>query len=290
MKVALYSNRFNQAWFPFLENLIEILLKKEFKVVLCKKLFDEVKSQTFSSLTFIEEERLSDLNPDILITIGGDGTLLSSIQYIINSRIPIMGINTGRLGSLASVSKEEIDSALELLKQQKFVYDKRTLLQIETPKGLFGNVDFALNELTIHKNEVASMITIHAYIDNQYLNSYWADGLIISTPTGSTAYSLSCGGPIVLADTDTFIVTPIAPHNLNVRPMVISDRKKITLKIEGRSHKYLVSLDSHSNYIDADTELTISKSPFTISLIKLEGYTFFDTIRNKLLWGIDRRN
>ena len=290
MKVALYSNRFNQSWLPFLVNLVEVLLDKKFEIVVCSKLFEEARVEKISSLNVVLEEDLVNYNPDALLSIGGDGTLLSSIQYVIGTKIPIMGINTGRLGFLASVSKEEIENSIELLKQQKFVYDKRTLLQIESPKELFGKVDFALNELTIHKNEIASMITIHAYIDGQYLNSYWADGLIISTPTGSTAYSLSCGGPIVLADTDTFIVTPIAPHNLNVRPMVISDRKKITLKIEGRSHKCLVSLDSHSNYIDADTELTISKSPHTINLIKLEGNTFFDTIRNKLLWGIDRRN
>ena len=224
-----------------------------------------------------------------LISLGGDGTLLQTIRLVRDSGIPVLGVNTGRLGFLANASREDIDQVLDALVTKKFKLDKRALLRLETKSGLFGDENFALNEFTIVKKD-PTMMTIHAYIDGQFLNSYWADGLIVSTPTGSTAYSLSCGGPIVVPDAKNFIITPIAPHNLNVRPIVIADNETLTLKIEGRSNTYLVSLDSRSETVDPTVEFTIRKEDFYINLIRFEDHNFFNTIRGKLMWGMDKRN
>ena len=224
-----------------------------------------------------------------LISLGGDGTLLETIRLVRDSGIPVLGVNTGRLGFLANASRQDIDAVLDALITKKFKLDKRALLKLETKIGLFGDENFALNEFTIVKKD-PTMMTIHAYIDGQFLNSYWADGLIVSTPTGSTAYSLSCGGPIVVPDAKNFIITPIAPHNLNVRPIVIADNEKLTLKIEGRSNTYLVSLDSRSEIVDPTAEFTICKANFYINLIRLQDHNFFNTIRAKLMWGMDKRN
>ena len=227
---------------------------------------------------------------DYLFSLGGDGTLLETISLIRNSGIPILGINTGRLGFLASVAKEEINESLDLLFDKKYSLDKRTLLQLNSKENHFGSINYALNEVTVHKNDSASMITIHTYLDGEFLNSYWADGLIIATPTGSTAYSLSCGGPIVLPGSKNFTITPIAPHNLNVRPMVISDDSIIKLKIEGRTDSFMLSLDSRSKTIETNVELELKQENFTINLLNLENQNFLSTIRNKLLWGLDKRN
>jgi len=215
---------------------------------------------------------------------------LDTVTLIRDSKIPILGINTGRLGFLSNISIQEIDQAMDALHSKKYTVDERALLKVKTEDNLFGETNFALNELTIHKKDSSSMITIHAYINDQYLNSYWADGLIIATPTGSTAYSLSCAGPIVVPGSENFVITPIAPHNLNVRPIVVSDNSEIKLKIEGRGMQFLASLDSRSETIDSKYELTIVKEKFKIGLIQLENQDFLRTIRNKLMWGIDKRN
>ncbi len=226
---------------------------------------------------------------DYLLSIGGDGTILETLKFVRDSEIPVLGINTGRLGFLANVAKEEINSAVEALVNKKFTIEKRTLLSVTNPADLFGEVNYGLNELTILKKDSSSMITIHTYINDNFLNSYFADGLIIATPTGSTAYSLSCGGPLVMPGSQNFVITPIAPHNLNVRPLVISDNNIIKLKVEGRSPNYLLSLDSRSVVIDSSIEIKIQKADFCIHLIQLENQNFYNTIRNKLLWGLDRR-
>lgn len=228
---------------------------------------------------------------DFLLSIGGDGTLLETIAFVRNSGIPILGINTGRLGFLAFISAEdEIRAAVKAISKRKFILDKRTLLKLPKPEALFGDVNFALNELTIQRKDSSAMMTIHAYVDGVFLNSYWADGLIIATPTGSTAYSLSCGGPLMVPEAKIFSITPLAPHNLNVRPLVVPDDSTITLKVEGRSEQYLASLDSRTRAFDAGTELTIQKEDFKISLVRLSDQHFFNTLRNKLMWGLDRRN
>lgn len=239
--------------------------------------------------TFMTEVDLKK-GVDFVFSLGGDGTFLETLMYVRDSGIPILGINTGRLGFLANVAKTEIETAIDSLLQKKYTIDTRALLRLDTADRLFGDVNYALNELTVMKKDSSAMITVSAYIDGEYLNSYFADGLIIATPTGSTAYSLSCGGPLVMPGSQNFVITPIAPHNLNVRPLVISDKHIITLKITGRSNNYLVSLDSRSEVIDSSVELVLKKADFYVNLIKLENQSFFSTIRNKLLWGLDRRN
>jgi NAD+ kinase len=227
---------------------------------------------------------------DFLICLGGDGTMLDALALIRNSGIPVLGINTGRLGFLAAVASNEITEAVDALLHKKYSLDKRTLLKLSSPNDLFGGTNYALNELTVMKKDSSAMMTLHTYINGEFLNSYWADGLIIATPTGSTAYSLSCGGPIMVPDSKSFIITPISPHNLNVRPLIISDDSVVTIKVEGRSSEYLASLDSRSAFFPSSEELTITREDFKFNLIKLKNANFFTTIRNKLMWGLDKRN
>jgi NAD+ kinase len=239
--------------------------------------------------TFSKHEHLKGV-ANFLLSIGGDGTLLETISFVRDSVIPILGINTGRLGFLANVSKDEIEGAVNALVNDKYNIDRRTLLHLETENNIFGDLNFALNEMTVHARESSVMMTIHTYINGEYLNSYWSDGLIIATPTGSTAYSLSCGGPIMIPDSKSLIITPIAPHNLNARPMVVSDNDVVKLKVEGRSKNFMVSLDSRSSMIESTAELTVSKEKFQINLVRLDNQNFIETLRNKLMWGLDKRN
>ncbi len=201
-----------------------------------------------------------------------------------------MGINTGRLGFLANISKEHLEEAMDLVYRKEFVHQKRSLLRVETEQNIFGEDNMAFNELTLQKKDTSSMITVHAYLDDKYLNSYWADGLIVATPSGSTAYSLSCGGPIVTPGCQIHILTPIAPHNLNVRPMVVPDWMPIKLSVEGRERKYLISIDGISQPISQKEDVFVYKADYMINVIKFEDNNFLDTIRNKMLWGIDKRN
>ena len=224
------------------------------------------------------------------MSIGGDGTLLAAITFVKNSDIPILGINTGTLGFISSVSTDQIEYAINHLLKGEYKIKKRTLLQLESLNNLFGETNFALNEVTVLKKDTSSMIRIHAYLDDEFINTYWADGLIISSPTGSTGYSLSCGGPIVLPGTNNFIITPIAPHNLNVRPIIVSDESKITLKVSKRDEIALVALDSRSRAIGPELELTIRKANYKVKLIQFEKQSFISTIREKLMWGKDKRN
>jgi NAD+ kinase len=225
-----------------------------------------------------------------MISIGGDGTFLDSITFIRDSGMPVVGINAGTLGFLSNISKDEIDYAIDEIIAGNFTLDKRAMLSIETKMNLFEDANVALNDLTIHKYDSSSMITIHVYLNDEFLNSYWSDGLIISTPTGSTAYSLSCGGPIITPGSGNFVINPVAPHNLNVRPVVIPDDNIITIKVEGRSGKFLVSLDSKSETVSDSTTLSIKKADFHLNLIRLNSQNFLSTLRNKLMWGLDKRN
>lgn len=292
MKVAIYgrstshnlSENICVLFSKLQEHKAEVFVFEPFYEYLKKELDIKDDLKTFKSHIDLREKA------DFVFSVGGDGTFLETVTLVRDSGIPILGINTGRLGFLANVAKNEINDAIDALAQKKYTTEKRALLSITEPKNLFGEVNYALNELTILKKDSSAMVTIHTYINGDYLNSYFADGLIVATPTGSTAYSLSCGGPLVMPGSQNFIITPIAPHNLNVRPLVISDNNVITLKVEGRSPNYLVSLDSRSETIDDSTELTLQKADFYIHIIKLENQNFFNTIRNKLLWGLDRRN
>jgi len=227
---------------------------------------------------------------DYMISIGGDGTLLETLPFVVGTDIPVLGINTGRLGFLAIVPEENFSPALIALKNKKFTIQNRTLLHLETSNSLFGKYNYALNEICVQRKDTSTMLTIHAYLNGEFLNSYWADGLIIATPTGSTAYSLSCSGPILLPDDSSFIITPIAPHNLNVRPVVIPDTYTITLKVEGRNPTNMVSLDSRIETIDSSIELTIRKEAFGVKLMQIPGQSFTETLRKKLHWGKDSRN
>ena len=225
-----------------------------------------------------------------MISLGGDGTMLDTVSLVRDSGIPMIGINFGRLGFLASINKEGIKYAIDAIINKNFTLDTRRLLKVESSQKLFGELNFALNDLTIHKRDTSAMILIHCYLNGEFLNSYWADGLIVATPTGSTAYSLSCGGPIIFPRSGNIVITPISPHNLNVRPIIIADDNELTFEIEGRSSKYLVSCDSRTEVIDSTIKLTVKRADFDIHLIRLNNESYLSTLRNKLLWGIDTRN
>ncbi len=227
---------------------------------------------------------------DFMICIGGDGTYLDATTFVRDSNIPILGINTGRLGFLSGASIKELDKVTDCILNQNYELYKRATLKVEGNTPVFEKNNFALNEITLHKSDTSSMIKIHTYLNDDFLNTYWADGLILSTPTGSTAYSLSCGGPIVFPGSDNFVLTPVAPHNLNMRPIVIPDKFKVRFEVEGRSRFYLASLDSRSETLDSSIELTVSKNNFFINLVRLPNHAYHSTIRSKLNWGLDQRN
>tara|TARA_R110002072_G_scaffold20688_1_gene74777 strand:+ start:17461 stop:18339 length:879 start_codon:yes stop_codon:yes gene_type:complete len=227
---------------------------------------------------------------DLSLSMGGDGTFIQNVKFVRDSQVPVLGINTGRLGFLSNISKDNIQQAMDLVKRKEFVHQKRSLISVETERNLFGEDNVAFNEITLQKRETASMITVHASLEGKYLNSYWADGLIVSTPSGSTAYNLSCGGPIVTPGCQVHILTPIAPHNLNVRPMVVPDHMPIKLSIEGRNRTYLISLDGKSLSIRQNEDVVIRKADYMINVVKFEENNFLDTIRNKMFWGTDKRN
>lgn len=225
-----------------------------------------------------------------MLSIGGDGTFLDTITYIAQHEVPILGINIGRLGFLASTTQENFNHTLQNLLDDKYGIESRTLIRVDASKDVFNGLNFGLNEFAIQKRDTSSMIVVHAYINGTYLNSYWSDGLIVSTPTGSTGYSLSCGGPLALPQSSNFILTPISAHNLNVRPMVVSDSSVISFEVEGRSRRFLATLDSRYATIDQSVKFSVCKAPFKARLICLEGHNFFDTLRQKLHWGLDMRN
>lgn len=291
MKVAVYGKKFEENFKPHIQFFLDQAFAYGWKVLIFEPFlsFLEPRIQFKQEVTsYKSSQELQDI--DLIFSVGGDGTFLDTVSQIGTKKIPIVGLNTGRLGFLANINKDDFENCLELINKGAYKIQKRSLIQLESSEPLFKEKNFALNEVTVHKKDSSSMITIHTYLDGDYLNSYWADGLIVSTPTGSTAYSLSCGGPILLPSSKNFIITPIAPHNLNVRPVVVPDDIEIQLKIEGRGRKFLAALDSKSASFDTSLTLTIKKSNFQINLVELEGQSFFDTLRKKMLWGIDRRN
>jgi NAD+ kinase len=292
MQVAIYGRKITKLTLPAFTEILEtissfgwgILLEEELSKSLNQKGLNSDSTKTFSSHKHLKE------GVDLMISVGGDGTFLKSVDYVRDSEIPVLGINTGRLGFLANVAKDQIQEALSLIKAKKYIFQKRSLLSVHVNDGTGAQDFFAMNELALHKKDTSSMITVKVSLDGNFLNSYWSDGLIVSTPTGSTAYNLSCGGPIVTPGCQVHIVTPIAPHNLNVRPMVIPDHMPITLNVEGRGRSYLMSIDGKYRSIKQGQEIVINKAAFMINVIKFENNNFLDTIRNKMLWGIDKRN
>lgn len=227
---------------------------------------------------------------DCVLSAGGDGTMIKTISFVRDSNVPIIGVNLGRLGFLANIHRTKVREAFQQLENKQFSYQKRTLISTETEKDLFGDANFAINEVTVHRKDIASMIEIYAEIEGEYLNNYWADGLIIATPSGSTAYNLSCGGPIVEPNCNVHIITPISAHNMNVRPMIVSNDLLVKLRVSGRAKEYLLSLDSRTKSVQKGEEIRIKKADFTIRTITFENSTFLETIRHKMLWGLDKRN
>lgn len=293
MKVAIFGQYYQNDTRPiikdifvfFNKNNVELVIEEKFLKILYE---EEIVGREYN--TFASYKDL-DSSFDILISIGGDGTILRAATFVRDSGIPMLGVNAGRLGFLAKVQKEKIESFLQIVLEKKYTISERTLLTMECfPATTEIDIDFAMNEVSVNRKDTTSMITIDTYLNGEYLNSYWADGLIISTPTGSTGYSLSCGGPILTPDVKGFVITPIAPHNLTARPLVIPDDTEIKLKISGREEQYLVSLDSRISSINNNSELTIRKTPFKINMVEIPEETFLKTLRTKLLWGEDKRN
>nr|WP_315173509.1 NAD kinase [uncultured Flavobacterium sp.] len=294
MKVALYGQYYLVSTEPiikdifvfFNENNVEMVIEATFLEMLYEKKIVRKEYKTFGSYTEL------DSSFDMLISIGGDGTMLRAVTLVRNSGVPLLGINAGRLGFLANVQKENIAAFMQLVLDKKYTLSKRTLLSLScSPENdTILDINFALNEVTVSRKDSTSMITIETYLNGEFLNSYWADGLIIATPTGTTGYSLSCGGPILTPDVKSLVITPIAPHNLNARPLVIADDTEIVLRVTGREDQYLVSLDSRITTVQNESVLTIKKTPFQINMIEIQEETFLKTLRNKLLWGEDRRN
>jgi len=294
MKVAIYGKYYLNSTEPiikdifvfFLNNNVEMIIEAEFLKILHEKKIIQKDYKTFSSHTELNSSF------DMLISIGGDGTILRAAALVRNSGVPILGINAGRLGFLATVQKENIDEFMQFIIDKKYTISKRTLLSLTcTPTNeAIEELNFGMNEISVSRKDTTSMITIETYLNDEFLNSYWADGLIIATPTGSTGYSMSCGGPILTPDVRSFVITPIAPHNLNARPLVVPDETEIRLKVSGREENYLVSLDSRITSVKNETILIIKKTPFQINMVEIPKETFLKTLRTKLFWGEDRRN
>jgi len=290
MKAFIYGQKWSLKYDVYIKQLFNKLSSSGIEYKVFKNFNDQIQSSNVRHDTLSTHEELRAYRPDVVITLGGDGTILSAMTMIRELELPIMGLNLGRLGFLASIEQERIDEAIEMYLEGRFTISKRSMLQIASNPEIFGDINYALNDFTILKRDNSSMIVLHTYIDGDFLNSYWADGLIVSTPTGSTGYSLSCGGPIMFPSSDNFILTPVAPHNLNVRPIVISSNHELSFKIEGRSENFLCTMDSRYEVVTSEHDIKIKKNNFSTHLISLEGDNFMTTLRSKLNWGIDKRN
>ncbi len=291
MKIAIHGRPINDDVIPFMQSMfdhlkkhkLEVQLHKSFKSILEKKELKNIDYPTYSS-----KDDLAEV--DFMISAGGDGTLLEAITMVGDRGIPILGINTGRLGFLATTAREEIAEAIDCLLAGEYRIKERTLLKLVNGEHWFHGINYGLNEFSILKRDTSSMIVVHTYINGEYLNSYWADGLLVSTPTGSTGYSLSCGGPLVEPGSNNFIIAPVSPHNLNVRPIIISDDSEVSFEVESRSNNFLISFDSRSVKVPSNSKLTVKKADFKIKLVELKKYNYYETLRKKLNWGLDLRN
>ncbi len=289
MQVALYTKQNTETTAVYIAEVQRWLQSQGLDVLIFKQIVASFPSEFPSSThTFNDASAVKDA--ELFVTVGGDGTFLDSVLFVLQHQIPVMGINTGRLGFLANVAREEFVSAFQNFFQNKYEIEQRNLLQLETDRNLFYPNTFALNDFVIHKKDTSSMITVHTYLNGEFLNSYWADGLIIATPTGSTGYSLSCGGPIIFPSSSAFAITPVSPHNLNVRPVIVPDDQVISFEIEGRGTNFLVSLDSRSETVDTTVQLAIKKAPYKLNIIRLHQKDYLDTLRKKMMWGHDERN
>jgi len=292
MKVAIYSRFMDEEQQHEARHLFDELRRQGIEPVIYEHFFQKIRSGFHlpADQAMFRESADLDESIDFIISLGGDGTLLDTVSMVRDKNIPVLGINFARLGFLASIGKEDLNSAVSALVNRTFVVDKRSLIHLDADKALFGQVPYGLNEFAIHKTDTSPMIKIHTYLNGEFLNTYWADGLIVSTPTGSTGYSLSCGGPVVFPDSGSFVINPVAPHNLNVRPIVVPDNNVISFEVEGRSDQFICALDSRKEIVDRNVQLAVRREKFTLSLVRLNENNFLQTLRNKLSWGLDTRN
>lgn len=292
MKVAIYSRDIDYEQHDKLQQLLDELAKENVEPVIYEPFFEKIKSSyrfpdKFS--VFSDSDDLGE-STDFLVSLGGDGTLLDTVTLVRDTNVPVLGINFGRLGFLASIGRKELHVAVQSLVKRSVVIDQRSLIHLDASSALFGECPYGLNEFAIHKTDQSPMIKIHTYLNGEFLNTYWADGLIVATPTGSTGYSLSCNGPIVFPESSSFVITPVAPHNLNVRPIVVPDDNIISFEVEGRSENFICALDSRREIVDKKIQLAVRRESFTLSLVRLNENNFLQTLRNKLSWGLDTRN
>ena len=292
MKVAIYSRVIDDDQYNKVQQLLDYLDKENIQPVIYKPFYEMIQSSVrFSEKTTVFSDS-ADLTEsiDFVISLGGDGTLLDTVTLVRDKNIPVLGINFGRLGFLASIGSKELHIAVQSLVKRTILIDKRSLIHLDASKPLFGDVPYGLNEFAIHKTDTSPMIKIHTYLNGEFLNTYWADGVIVATPTGSTGYSLSCNGPVVFPESSSFVITPVAPHNLNVRPIIVPDDNIISFEIEGRTDHFICALDSRKELVDKKVQLAVRRESFTISLVRLNENNFLQTLRNKLSWGLDTRN
>ena len=292
MKAAIYSRVIEEEQQHNIQVFFDELEKQKITPVIFNQYYEQIKNIIRLPVDTAVFSVAEDLTPQIefMISLGGDGTLLDTVTLVRDKNISIIGINFGRLGFLASIGQDEVKIAVQAIARRTFVTDKRTLIHLDADLPLFGNVPYALNEFALHKRDTASMIKIHTYLNGEFLNTYWADGVILATPTGSTGYSLSCGGPIVFPDSKSFVITPVAPHNLNVRPLIVPDDNIISFEVESRSENIICSLDSRREIVGKNVSLAVRKESFSVSLMRLSENNFLQTLHNKLTWGLDKRN
>ncbi len=292
MRIAIYSRGLESNQLQDINLLLDELISHGAEPVFFQDFFNQFYSAIHIKgkySTFNSSEDL-DASIDCIISLGGDGTLLDTVTLVKDSGIPVLGINYGRLGFLANIGKEDIQTAIDAIANRKYVLDKRTLLHLDANVPLFGQTPYALNEFSLHKKDSSPMIKIHTYLNGEFLNTYWADGLIVATPTGSTGYSLSCNGPVVFPDSASFVITPVAPHNLNIRPIIVPDNTIVSFEVEGRTDGFLCTLDSRREIVTKEIQLAVKKENFDINLIRMNENNFLQTLRSKLSWGLDKRN
>lgn len=291
MKIAILGKPFDDAAVPFMQALLDDLAARRADVRIGESFHTYLANRLHLPPQFTEFRRGDSLRGvQFVLSIGGDGTLLDTVTYVGSLQIPILGIHVGRLGFLATITPDRVAPAVDALFKGHFTIEERSLIRVDTDPEVFGSLNFALNEFSILKRDTSSMIVVHTYIDGEYLNSYWADGLVVATPTGSTGYSLSCGGPVMLPQTNNFIIAPVCPHNLNVRPLVVSDQSVISFEVESRTTNYMLALDSRSLPIETTVQIAVRREKFNARLVKLNHVNFLSTLRSKLNWGLDRRN
>lgn len=290
MKVGLHGKGFQDKSKPIVLSVISYLQKRNVEIFVSDKFAEELNDVRLEHHYPVFAKKQKELPFDVLLSLGGDGKMLESVMYASPAGVPILGINTGRMGFLATTGKEQIEEAMNALLNGSYSIDERIMLELLSEQSVLGDFPFALNDFTIMKKDSSFMITVHVFVDGEKLNSYWADGLILSTPTGSTGYALSCGGPLVSPQSNSFIITAVSPHNLGTRPFVIPDTSEISFKVEGRNNRFLVSLDSRIDSVTEEVDLKVKRAQLKVKLVQPKGYHYFNTLRQKLHWGMDVRN